>query len=448
MSPEQGLHLVAVFLNFCLRTIAAFCVCWLLSRLLARPRHRFLVWATFLLGSAAYWLAIISRETNTLLSQSTAAGNIGTGTVHAATRSFLVPAGWSHALLLVIRWLGLAYGVVLLALIVQVCGRYLRLQLLLRRTVEPSNELKELFYEICRSMGISRARLLMLPGLKSPATAGWWNACVLLPEVCEELGATPQVGDVLCHELIHVERRDYFWSGLGNLACCLLFFHPFVWMARARMVMQGELACDEGVLNTRHADRADYAESLAYFVRLRMLQEGFFVGVDFAASAAVGLRIRMILTAPIQLPWWKRTSRAAAAMALVAAMATLVPALTILFHFSQSDELQTSGPPATQSAGIRAHRPHHTQNPAAMQQQSQDTLTSMRVKQYVPETPVYTMTSSTRPSGSGEVDRDAPAWRESSQPVRLPSISSVVVSTVSRIPIPTRRGHDHDSDDH
>jgi hypothetical protein len=214
------------------------------------------------------------------------------------------------------------------------------------------------------------------------------------------------------------------------------------------MVLQGELACDEGVLNARPGDRADYAESLTYFVRLRMLQEGFSVGVDFAASAALGLRIRTILTAPMPLPWWKRTSRAAVAMALVTAMATLAPALTVLFHFSQSVDLQTSVPPALRAANaVRAsHRAHHRDG---KQPQSPDTLTTLRVQQYVPETPAYTMTASDRPSAGGEVDRDAPAWRESSSPVRLPSVSSVVLSTVGHIPISSRRGgRDHDSDDH
>ena len=136
---------------------------------------------------------------------------------------------------------------------------------------------------------------MVLPGLKSPATAGWWNPRILLPEVCEQIGPTPQVADVLCHELVHVARRDYLWAGLSDLICCLLFFHPAVWKARKAMVLQGELACDLAVLETRSGDRADYADSLTYFVRLRMLQDGFSLGVDFAASASLGLRIRTIL---------------------------------------------------------------------------------------------------------------------------------------------------------
>lgn len=449
MNPQQGLYFAAAFLNFFLRVAAGYCVCWMLTRLLRRPSQRFLLWSTFLLGSAAYWLTLIVREASALTSPLAGAGSINAGAVPVAANSLQLPAEWSHSLLLAIQGLGLVYGVVASALIVRAAARYLRLQLLLRRTLEPSEELNQLFQEICRNVGVSRARLVILPGLKSPATAGWWKARVLLPEVCEELGATAQVADVLCHELIHVKRQDYFWAGLGNLVCCLLFFHPAMWKARAEMVLQGELACDEAVLDARLGDRADYAESLTYFVRLRMLREGFSVGVDFAASAALGLRIRTILTAPRPLPWWKRMSRATAGLALVALLAAAAPALTVLFRFSQTGEPHASVQQPVHAAGVQARSAHRMNRREGSPQPSQDTLTTLRTKPYVAETPAYTMTSSTSRSGGAEVDRDAPAWKESNPAVRMPSVSQVVLSTLGQIAISTRRGgRDHDSDDH
>jgi beta-lactamase regulating signal transducer with metallopeptidase domain len=235
MNTELGLHFAAVFLNFFLRVAVGYCVCWMLSRLLNKPRQRFFVWTTFLLGSATYWLALIGREASELASPAAAAGSVSAGAGPVAAHSFFVPVGWSHAVLVATELLGVVYGIVAVLLIAKAAGRYLRLRLLLRRGIEPSDELNGQFLEICRDLGVSRARLVVLPGLKSPATAGWRRAFVLLPEVCEELGATQQIADVLCHELVHVQRRDYFWSGLGNLVCCLLFFHP----ATKRCSMRG-----------------------------------------------------------------------------------------------------------------------------------------------------------------------------------------------------------------
>ncbi|HKV92423.1 MAG TPA: M56 family metallopeptidase [Candidatus Angelobacter sp.] len=448
MNPELGLHFAAVFLSFFLRVAAGYCVCWMLNRLLSKPRQRFVLWTTFLLGSAAYWVVLAGREASALISPAGATGT--TGAAPAVAHSFFVPAGWSHGVLVAIQFLGLVYGVTASLLIAKAAGRYLRLRLLLRQGIEPSEELNGLFLEICSDMGVSRARLVVLPGLKSPATAGWRRACVLLPEVCEELGATSQVADVLCHELVHVERRDYFWAGVGNLVCCLLFFHPAIWKARAGMILQGELACDEAVLNTRNGDRAAYAESLTYFVRLRMLQEGFSLGVDFAASTALGLRIRTILTAPEPLPWRNRISRATAGLALVAVLAVMAPALTVLFHFSQADETRALVQQPVKTAGLQARKAHHAQRREGERQpQSQDTLTTLRTRPYVPETPAYTMTSGNSRSGGTGVDQDSPVWKESRPTVQFPSVSNVVLTTLGQIAVSTRRGgHGRDSDDH
>jgi beta-lactamase regulating signal transducer with metallopeptidase domain len=447
MNTELGLHFAAVFLNFFLRVAVGYCVCWMLSRLLSKPRQRFLLWTTFLLGSATYWLAVIAREASALTSPAAVSG-FGAGAAPVAAHSFFVPVGLSHAVLVAIQLLGLVYGAIASLLIAKAARGYLRLRLLLRRGIEPSDELNGLFLEICRDLGISRARLMVLPGLKSPATAGWRRAFVLLPEVCEELGATPQIADVLCHELVHVERRDYFWAGLGNLVCSLLFFHPAIWKARAGMILQGELACDEAVLNARPGDRADYAESLTYFVRLRMLQEGFSLGVDFAASTALGLRIRTILAAPQPLPWWNRMSRATAGLALVGMLAVLAPAFTILFHFSRADEAQALVQPPVQARVVQSHNVRSAHRREVAQPQSQDTLTTLRTRPYVPETPAYTMTSGNSRSGGTGVDQESPVWKESNPSVQFPSVSNVVLTTLGQIAVSTRRGHGRDSDDH
>jgi BlaR1 peptidase M56 len=289
-----------------------------------------------------------------------------------------------------------------------------------------------------------------LPGLKSPATAGWWDPRILLPEVCEKIGPTPQVADVLCHELIHVGRRDYFWLGISDLICCLLFFHPAVWQAKRAMVVQGELACDLAVLETRPGDRADYADSLTYFVRLRMLQEGFTLGVDFAASTSLGLRIRTILSSPQPIPWWKRLSRMTTGLAAVATLGIMAPAMTVAMGFVEPIAHQNSISRAKPGRAEPARDARHLPKQVSSHFATQDSLTTLRTRPYVAETPVFTMTSSsgTR-SASERADEQSPAWRESSPSIQYPSISSVVRSTLGEIAVRgTHGGHDHDKDDH
>jgi beta-lactamase regulating signal transducer with metallopeptidase domain len=446
MTSDVCLHFASVFLNFLLRVAVAFVACWMLNRLLRKPGQRFAIWAMFLLGSAAYWMALIVKELRAWSSMKTEAGSVASqasGTAHA----FVVPLIWSHTILIAVQVVGIAYAAAALLMIGLTAMKHVRLRMLLRRAVEPSDALNGLFAEICRELGVSRAKLLILPGLKSPATAGWWNPRILLPEVCEELGPTPQVADVLCHELVHVARRDYFWAGLGDLICCLLFFHPAAWSARKSMVLQAELACDLAVLEARPGNRADYADSLTYFVRLRMLQEGFSLGVDFAASASLGLRIRTILAAPVSVPWWKRFSQMTAGVALLGALGILAPVLTIPLSFAAPVAEQVSSQQPAHAMAEHARVKRHASHRSASGAATPDTLTTLHTQAYVPETSAYTMRSgsSARP-GSESGEQDSPAWRETQPAIQHPSVSSVIRSTLGEIAI--RRGSHRDRDDH
>jgi D-alanyl-D-alanine endopeptidase (penicillin-binding protein 7) len=330
------------------------------------------------------------------------------------------------------------------------------MRLLLRYTIDASSALNGLFLNISRDMRlaksrISRTRLLVLPGLKSPATAGWWNPRILLPEVCEQIGPTPQVADVLCHELVHVARRDYLWAGLSDLICCLLFFHPAVWKGRKMMALQSELACDLAVLETRPGDRADYADSLTYFVRLRMLQEGFSMGVDFAASTSLGLRVRTILTTPKPVAWWKVCSRGAAGLALMAAFSVLVPTIALSVDFAGPLVERMPNQSPVQAVAQHSRSSRHTPRHATSSETPKDSLTTLRTRSYVPETPAYTMTSSSNSAavstGYSSADQESAPWRENRPAVQHPSVSSVVRSTLGEIAtrgIHVGRGRDRD----
>ena len=63
MSAELCLHFAAIFLSYFLRVTAAFVACWMLNRLLAKPRQRFIVWMAFL-DRISGVLAGIGRQRN------------------------------------------------------------------------------------------------------------------------------------------------------------------------------------------------------------------------------------------------------------------------------------------------------------------------------------------------------------------------------------------------
>jgi beta-lactamase regulating signal transducer with metallopeptidase domain len=453
MSVEVCLNFAAGCLSYFLKVSAAFLACWILNRLLVRPRHRFLVWMIFLAGSAAYWLQLVIGDIRNAGIRTVEVANASSSSLNPA-HALLLPLSWSHSILIAIQSLGAVYVLVSLTLIAITVWKHLRMRVLLRHAVEPSPSLSALFLDVSRDLrpgrsGISRTRLMVLPGLKSPATAGFWNPRILLPEVCEQIGPTPQIADVLCHELIHVARRDYLWAGLSDLICCLLFFHPGVWKARKAMALQGEVACDLAVLETRSGDRADYADSLTYFVRLRMLQEGFSLGLDFAASTSLGLRIRTILTTPKPVAWWKTCSRAAAGLSVIAALAVLAPFMALSLGFAVPLVERVSNQPAKQLVAERSRNAPRVHRYAATPETPRDSLTTLRTQPYISETPAYTMASNSSSSTSpAPSDGASPAWQESQPPIQRPSVSSVVRTTLGEILARgTRAGRGRDRDD-
>lgn len=453
MRAEVCLHFAAACLSYFLKVTAAFFACWILNRLLVRPRHRFLVWMIFLAGSAASWLELVIGDIRQIAVRTAELANASSQSANPA-HALLLPVSWSHSTLIAIQSLGAVYVLISLTLIAITVWKHLRMRVLLGHAVEPSPSLSTLFLDVSRDLllaqsRISRTRLMVLPGLKSPATAGFWNPRILLPEVCEQIGPTPQIADVLCHELSHVARRDYLWAGLSDLICCLLFFHPGVWKARKAMALQGELACDLAVLETRSGDRADYAESLTYFVRLRMLQEGFSLGLDFAASTSLGLRIRTILTTPRPVARWKACSRAAAGLSLIAAVAVLAPFMALSLGFAVPVVQRVSNQPAKQLVAERSRNARRVQRYAATPVTPRDSLTTLRTQPHISETPAYTMTSNSSSSTSpAPSDGASPAWQESQPPIQRPSVSSVVRTTLGEVLARgTRAGRGRDRDD-
>lgn len=335
MAP-YSLYLAGVLLTFVVKVAAAFLLCLCAARLLRNPRHRFLTWLGFLLAAGVCWSALVVGEAAAFFSRAGASINSIAQTTDASGQHLSVPLSWS-------LWFGrgaVAFAVVYLVVFISLLSRqWLKhegLRSWLKHGRPASPKLEALFQSLCRDLNIRRCRLLILPEVSSPATVYWWSPRVVLPEICEELVDSPQLGNILRHELIHTLRCDYLWAIAGDLLCSLLFFHPAVWQARKRLMMERELACDLSVIETHPEQRADYAESLAQFVRLLMLRRSPSLGVEFAPSPSfLGTRIRHILTEPRQMPRWRKLSSDAAFLTFIILFGSLSPALSVSFSYTQ-----------------------------------------------------------------------------------------------------------------
>jgi TonB family protein len=158
-------------------------------------------------------------------------------------------------------WIG---GVVLVAGIA-VRAIWLAASLLSLRRMRALGQLapaSELHDELQRLLG-TRAEIRHVDGLRQPVTFGAIRPVVLLPATLREHPEEIQRA-VLCHELIHVQRRDWLWV-LGEEAVrAVLWFNPAVWWLIARVQLAREELVDELTVLATNRRRA-YMEALMAF---------------------------------------------------------------------------------------------------------------------------------------------------------------------------------------
>ncbi len=113
-----------------------------------------------------------------------------------------------------------------------------------RGKIQDDPQLIDLLDELRTAVGCRRTvEVREVPGLLTPATAGWLLPVILLPDDWPSWDAADRKA-VLAHELAHVARWDYAIGLAARLALALNFYHPLVrWMA-GRLLLQQEFAAD------------------------------------------------------------------------------------------------------------------------------------------------------------------------------------------------------------
>ena len=309
MNPDLLLGVVTALVGFVLKTALAFGVCLILSWLVHSPGRRFLVWLSFLYGSAAYWLFLAKRlfagRHLTAVSSSVPVQAV------RVRRAWQIPGSWAFPLGIALRVMGIAYLLVLTYLLIAQIKKHLQLKWVLGFTSQPPAEVAAAFQPIARNLGVGRSRLLVLSGVTSPATFGWIRPTILLPDTCLEQDRS-DLEDILRHELHHVRRLDFVWNGIAIACRALLFFHPAAWYAVNRMQFDRELACDLAAVSDSPQRRAKYAECLIHFARLNSSPSSTNWGIDFAASSEhLKARVHSILAETKKSPAWLVWSRLA-----------------------------------------------------------------------------------------------------------------------------------------
>jgi beta-lactamase regulating signal transducer with metallopeptidase domain len=86
------------------------------------------------------------------------------------------------------------------------------------------------------------------PGCEGPAVEGMLRSHICLPLGIRHLLSERELHAVLLHEVTHAKRRDNLLRLIHELAQCLLWFHPLLWLTGSRLALYRELSCDASVL--------------------------------------------------------------------------------------------------------------------------------------------------------------------------------------------------------
>jgi TonB family protein len=116
-----------------------------------------------------------------------------------------------------------------------------------------------------------------------PLACGLLRPAVVLPIGAAQWSAT-RLATVLRHELAHIRRWDLAAQALGQVVCCLYWFHPLVWLAARRLRQERERACDDAVL-AAGVPAHDYAADLVDLARGMVSRRATFGDAPAMAEA-------------------------------------------------------------------------------------------------------------------------------------------------------------------
>lgn len=190
----------------------------------------------------------------------------------------------------------------------------------------------------------SRAELRIASEIASPVTFGALRPVVLLPPQFPDLD--PSARDaILCHELLHVERRDWVFTLVEEFVRAVLWFHPAIWWLLGEIQLAREQAVDRAVIQMTQA-KDEYLDALLAIA-------GAKAQLDLA-PAPLFLRKRHLRHRVVSILKEVRMSRTRLVSALAGSVCILAAAtwfVTSTFPLSAAPQVVNDAPGVTVNAG-------------------------------------------------------------------------------------------------
>jgi TonB family protein len=106
----------------------------------------------------------------------------------------------------------------------------------------------------------SEADIRVSPDISGPVTFGLARPVILLPSHFPDLPAEMRDA-ILCHETLHVRRRDWLFTAIEEFIRAGLWFHPAIWWLLGEIQLTREQAVDREAVGMTNA-REPYVDAL------------------------------------------------------------------------------------------------------------------------------------------------------------------------------------------
>ena len=130
----------------------------------------------------------------------------------------------------------------------------------------------------------------------SPFLIGTVQPRIVLPRSMVEM-PNCDLEAVMLHELVHLKHRDTWVGWIQVMVQSVLWFHPFVWFANARLRHERELMCDATVMQSGGVTPHAYGEILVRMLTMtrgRSFVVGSLVGV-FERGSRIQHRLESVM---------------------------------------------------------------------------------------------------------------------------------------------------------
>lgn len=161
-------------------------------------------------------------------------------------------------------------------------------------SIPASSRETKLLRRLQRRLGLtSQVNLIISDSVAEPVVWGVWRPTIIIPPGLSKNLTKAEFESILIHELSHIANKDNLICILQMTLCCLLWFHPLVWLVKRRILEERERVCDETVIQHGSKSRI-YATGLLKVVRFGLHSQQS-AGLASATGADLRKRLELIM---------------------------------------------------------------------------------------------------------------------------------------------------------